>query len=335
MLRCASRRAFSFLLLLALVALVLVPGQARAEDDPTDARGAFAKGVDLVKDQQWGEALVWFERAYKLKPHALALFNMGVSEMRLGRLTRARADFKRALDLDAANGHMQLAGSFADETAFHLQDIEKRLVMVTITLEPADATLTVDGRPLAPDPLGRPGVYCAGLAAPTDTPPSMAGSFNVVMDPGERDLLLTKEGFKSQAVKVPYAVGARAELSLSLTAVPATIHVMSNVLPAAVALDDVDVGYAPVTVTRPPGTYRLTIRSVGFATYEAKVTVKEGGRADINANLQKDAVPVVKQWWFWTAIGVVATSVTVVTLLATRPPEPYDGGNTGWVAHPR
>jgi hypothetical protein len=331
MLRSTTRRVLP----IALAWVFLFSASARADDDPTDARGAFTKGVDLVKEQQWGEALGWFERAYKLKPHALALFNMGVSELRLGRLTRARADFKKALELDAKNGHTQLAGSFAEETQGHLADIEKRLVQVTVTLTPADATLTIDGRPLAPDPDGRAGTFIAGLAAPTDAPPATGGTFTVVMDPGERDISISKEGFASQSAKPAYTPGAHADLALSLTAMPATIRVMSNVLPASVSLNEEDVGYAPVTVTRPPGTYQLTIRSVGYITYQAKVTVKEGGRSDINGNLQKEPPSIVKQWWFWTAIGVAAGGLTTITFLATRPPQPYDGGNTGWVAHPR
>jgi len=154
------------------------------------------------------------------------------------------------------------------------------------------------------------------------------------MDPGERDISISKEGFASQSAKPSYTPGTRADLSLSLAAMPATIRVMSNIMPAAISLDDMDVGYAPVTVMRPPGTYRITIRSVGYANYEANVTVKEGGRADINGNLRKADTPFFKQWWFWTTVGVTVAGAGLATFIATRPSPPYDGGNTGWVAHP-
>jgi hypothetical protein len=77
---------------------------------------------------------------------------------------------------------------------------------------------------------------------------------------------------------------------------------------------------------------------VGYLPYEATVNVRPGGRADIDAHLRKEPEPLVRQWWFWTGItAVVATAgvTTIMGILVTRPAPPYDGGNTGWVAHPR
>ena len=327
-------RRLTFLLTVAVALCLLVTRPAYA-DDTEEAREAFKQATALVEQQQWGNALAWLERAQHFKPHALTLYNMGIVEQRLGRLTRARANFAAALTLDAENGHAQLATSLADEATGLIRDIDMRLVYVQIALDPPGTALTIDGRPLAADPTGRTKLYYAGIAAATDPSPPLPDKLEVAIDPGERDFLLQKAGFAPRAVKVSELAGKRTELTLSLSAQEATIKVDADRKDAVVWVAGLDVGTVPVTLKRPPGAYSVDVRSNGYITYETKVDVGPGGTADLHAHLPKEPMALTRQWWFWTAIGAVLVGSAVTVYAVTRPPAPYDGGSTGWVAQPR
>jgi hypothetical protein len=195
--------------------------------------------------------------------------------------------------------------------------------------------VTVDGRPLATDPTGRTKLYYAGIAAATDPSPSLADKFEVAIDPGDRDFLIQKAGFAPKAAKVSELAGKRTILALSLNAQEASIHIDADRKGAVVRVGGLDVGVVPIAIKRPPGSYSVDVRSPGFVTYETKLDLGPGGAADLHAHLPKEEVQLTKQWWFWTGIGVVVVGAAVAVFALTRPPAPYDGGTTGWVAQPR
>ena len=61
------------------------PAQSEADDEPTVlARKEFLEGAALVRAERWGEALAAFERATKLKPHAVTTFNIAQCERAMG-----------------------------------------------------------------------------------------------------------------------------------------------------------------------------------------------------------------------------------------------------------
>ena len=60
-------------------------------------------------------------------------------------------------------------------------------------------------------------------------------------------------------------------------------------------------------------------------------------RDRLNAALDLEKPSVLSRWWFWTGAVVVVGGGVAVTYFATRStPQaaPFDGGSTGWVAHP-
>lgn len=321
-------RPYAFVLV--LFSLVMGSATARA-DEVSDARAAFDEGLELVKSQRWGDALAAFERAARVKPHALAYYNMGIAERSLGHLTRARVHFHTALELDERSGHKELPSSFADETQGNLKDIDARLVHLHVKLDPADAILTIDGRPLAIDPTKETQTLHAGVALASAQPPPMAGTSEIVVDPGQREFVVQKEGFTPAIARETYAPGARADLALSLNALPATIHVDADRVGAAVRIQGLDVGVVPVDLKRPPGTYALDVRSPGYVTYETKVQVGPGGRASLYAKMPAEPFVLTKKWWFWTGIVALVGGAALTVFLVTRPPASYDAGNTGWL----
>lgn len=305
--------------------------EAAVPPETQQARALYAEGIELVKLSQMGEALAKFEKSAALRPHPVTTYNIGACERALGRYTRARVSFAQALEA-GANG--DLSPSLTTEAKGYLAEIERLLVAVRIDLDPADAGVAVDGRPLVQkgDEDGRPRLV-AGLEAPGPGRPA-AGAFVLIMDPGTRVLTLSRKGFTDVVVTRAFAPGAKLSLPLALTRLPGTIKVDANEASAIVTVNGADVGMAPVDVSRPAGSYRVVVRKDGFETYEAQVALNAGEETSLSAKLIEKKTPVTKKWWFWTSASAALVGGVTLTYLLTRPspqPPPYDGGSTGWV----
>src|SRR5579864_7838177 len=155
---------------LAATALA-APGRARAQDpaaadDPVvlEARREFTTGADLVRAERWGEALAAFERAAEKKPHAITTFNIAQCERAMGQYTRARRDFLGALEQDRASGGAQLPEISRVDARGLVAEIERLLAHVSVTLQPPEAAIAVDGRPLERD--GDRDAFVAGTLPP-------------------------------------------------------------------------------------------------------------------------------------------------------------------------
>lgn len=312
------------------------PPGASAEDPKAQARARYLEGVKLVQRAQWSEALAAFEASAKHFPNAATTLNMGACERALGRYVRARATLSRALSENAAAGNVLPESSVTEARGF-LAEIDRILAKVTVTVDPPEAAITVDGRPLAPQPgeAGAPRpLLAAGVLPPGPGAPPPAKAFDLVLDPGAHVITLARKGFTDAVVNRTFAPGSASTLELKLDLLPATLKISSSQTGALVHVDDADIGPAPVDVLRPAGAYRVTVKKTGFLPYGAQVTVQPGEEVKLRAALVEDKPSIVKKWWFWTGIAAVVGGGVVVTYVATRPkpqPPPYDRGNTGWL----
>lgn len=326
--------------LLVALLVVLPAGDLAAQSKPPpaeapatqQARALYAEGIELVKAAQMGEALAKFERSSELRMHPATVYNIGTCERALGRYSRARATFRRALEMGAGG---DLPSSLVAEAKGYVDEIERLLVEVRVELDPADAGIAVDGRPLAQEGEtdGRPRLI-AGVEAPGPGRPPPVGAFTLVVDPGTRVLTLSRKGFADVVVTRSFTPGARLSLPLSLARLPGTIKVDAREPASVVTVDGADVGFAPVEVSRPAGSYRVIVRKEGFETYEAQVRLNAGEETSIAAKLVETKTPITKKWWFWTGAAAVVVGGVTLTYVLTRPGPtvpPYDGGSTGWV----
>jgi len=314
----------------ALVAacLVLAAPIARADDDATQqARAEFVRGTDFVNHAQWAEALAAFERSAKLKPHAVATYNIAACERALGHYTRAQKALRDALAQNDAAGRNQLADSLVTEAKAQLAQIDGLLVTVNVTLDPMSAAIAVDGRPLE---RAADGSLVAGMRLPGrgETPP--APSFKLVMDPGVHVLTLSRVGYTDAVVNKTFAPGTTTALALTLDKLPSLFHVEADQANAIVSFAGHDVGAVPVDVLRPAGAYRVQVNKTGFLTYEATVTGAAGERVNLRAKMAISRPSIFTRWWFWTIAGVVVAGAATTTYFLVRQPPPPNGGGLGW-----
>ena len=314
----------------ALVAacFVLAAPVARADDDVTQqARAEFVRGTDFVNHAQWAEALAAFERSAKLKPHAVATYNIAACERALGHYTRARKALHDALAQNDAAGGAQLADSLVTEAKARLAQIDGLLVTVDVTLDPPSTAVAVDGRPLE---RADGGALVAGMRLPGPGEPPPAARFALVMDPGVHVLTLSRKGYTDAVVNKTFAPGTKTSLALTLDELPSLFHVEADQPNAIVSFAGRDVGAVPVDVLRPSGAYHVQVNKAGFLTYEATVKGAPGERVDLRAKMAVAKPSIFTRWWFWTIAGVVVAGAATTTYFLVRQPPPPNGGGLGW-----
>jgi hypothetical protein len=326
---------------LALLATLSIASAARAAeapgtgigDDPVaDARAAYVEGVERVKRAEWADALAAFEQSSRLHPHAGTSFNIGVCERAVGHHLRARDAFQRARAQHAASP-TELTRQQQIDTETYLAETEQLLAHLRVHLDPPDAELTVDGRPLEVNEGAAGAVLTAGTLPPGHGQVPPRPDFELVAEPGAHIFLVGRKGYGSAVVQRSFEPGARGTLDLVLARLPGVVRVTAQQPGAIVSIDYLEVGPAPVELSRPAGSYLVAVRKTGFTPYQTKVTVQAGERVDLQAPLPPVPRPVWKKWWVWATALSAATAAIVLTYLLTRPTT-YDGGTSGWVAHP-
>jgi hypothetical protein len=140
-------------------AAVAVADETSETVDP--ARQAFREGASLVEQSEWASALVAFERSRAAREHALTLYNIGVCQRFLGRYTLARETLRAALTRSESTGEM--TATFVDQARAYLKEIDAKLARFIVALEPKEARVAIEGRPLAPSSDNR-NVLVAGTA---------------------------------------------------------------------------------------------------------------------------------------------------------------------------
>lgn len=312
------------------------PGPTTAADARTSARARYLEGVQLVQKAQWSEALAAFEASARLYPNPSTTLNMGACERALGRYVRARATLARALEESAAAGNALPESSVIEARGF-IAEIDRVLAKVTVSVDPPEAAIAVDGRPLATQKPGPTPLLAAGVLPPGPGTAPPARSFDLIVDPGVHVITLSRKGFTDAVVNRTFAPGSTSTLDLKLDLLPATLRISSSQPSALVKVNEADVGPVPVDVLRPPGAYKVSVKKDGFLPYAAQVTVQPGEELKLRAQLAEDKPTIVQRWWFWTGIAAVVAGGVVITVVATRPkaqPPDYEGGSTNWVVKP-
>jgi hypothetical protein len=329
--------------LLQTTLVVLLASSRASGAEPEDAkvveaRAQYVRGNELAKTAQWAQALAAFERSRELRPHPLTTYNLAICERALGNLLRARGLFAAAMK-DGAKDAAQFPSSRVDDARTYITEIDASLVHLEVRAEPEDAMLAVDGRPLERvlDEEGQTRLM-AGTARP-GAPERVPGkTFALVIDPGTHVFRVVAKGYGDISLNKTYSPGQKEKLDIELARLPATVRIGTDVPESIVTVNGADVGYAPVQVSRPAGTYQIVVRRTGFETFSAKLALTPGQEVDVPAKLPPERIPITKKWWFWgTVIGVVAggSALTYVLTREEPAPPPYSGGTTGWVVTPR
>ncbi|MBN1770702.1 MAG: PEGA domain-containing protein [Deltaproteobacteria bacterium] len=192
----AGRRFGLGITLGTAVAVLLAASPARGQE-PTDeqmetARVHFERGVELVGEEKWEEALPEFTASVEAMPTAPGLLNVGLCQRRLGRNLDAQHTFER---------FMSEFGSTADDVdrrdaQTQLDELRGVLGRLAVTVDEPGAELRVDDRAAGVAPLAGP----------------------VFVEPGEHTVVARLEGRDPVSRTVTVTAGQEAAVALELAA---------------------------------------------------------------------------------------------------------------------
>lgn len=141
----------------------------------------------------WGEAVTLFRKANEVYPNARALRGLGLSAFE----NRSYVQATRALQQALAEQRRPLT----EEQRKSVNDVLTRAlaftVRVHVAVEPADANVTVNGAPLAPDAEGR-----------------------ILLDPGEHEFVASADGYLPARRKLTARSGRDVRIELQLQPQP-------------------------------------------------------------------------------------------------------------------
>jgi hypothetical protein len=134
--------------------LLLCAARGRTQERATheEAIEHFDRGVELVSEEAYAQAVAEFERAYELSRMPAVLYNLGMAYAAAQRPVEATSALERYVQL-AADSMPEDERTRIDA---ELQRQRARIGLVELVVEPEGALVTVDGRDVGTTPLREP-----------------------------------------------------------------------------------------------------------------------------------------------------------------------------------
>jgi hypothetical protein len=193
-------------------------GETKTPDAPDpqtlEARRHFKAGTKLYRDGNYGGALAEFEEAYRLKPGAGSLQNVALSQKGLFRYSEAAATLEQLLAKHAG----ELSDGERQAVAEALAELKGLMATIKLRVQPEQARVLLDGRPLS----------TSDWAAP------------IVLNVGEHTLTADAPGYTSERRVLRVAGGQRdVPVEVVLRCVAGFVDVTSNDPTVNIAIDGI------------------------------------------------------------------------------------------------
>jgi len=141
-----------------------------AETPRSEARTHFDHAVELAARGEFEQALAEFEAAYRVSPNFAVLYNIGQAHIELGQPVPAIAVLEQYL----SEGALDISPERAEATRAQIAEQRAQTAELSLDVQPAGASVELDGRFVGHAPLLRPIVLGAGVHSVTARAPGSA-----------------------------------------------------------------------------------------------------------------------------------------------------------------
>jgi hypothetical protein len=265
-------RTASTLLVLSLLSTGNV---AHAQESPEDARAHFERGVQLVDQSRWSEAVRELEAARAIRTTAPLLYNLGLAYRAVGRVREALSAFREFLDRLGPSGSAARRG----EVDGYITELTARLSHLHVRVAPEGAAITIDGH--------------------------AAESSDLDLDPGSHRLRVAREGWQNEEQEVSLSPGEERTVSITLERARTRLHVETSTAGANIMVDGRRLGPGPIDTDVDPGEHVVEVSAAGHRTVRREVELSPGEVVRWQADLVPAGDQIIESPWLWIAIGVV------------------------------
>ncbi|TAK30666.1 MAG: PEGA domain-containing protein [Myxococcaceae bacterium] len=273
------RRAWAPCLVLALV----VAGAPAGAQQRSEAEVRYERGVALFTARNYEGALLEFQRSLALSGGVDLLFNIGRTYQAMGRYAEAAQTIdeylRRARDLPPER---------RQEVSRMLTTLRGFIAHLRVRVTPADATVTLDGESVSRERLASA----------------------LTVNPGRHVVTAQRSGYTTTAEPVVVASGESRDVTVSLSAAPASLGegtlVLRNAPASAVLRVDGVVARSPVRL--PVRTHRIELGAPGFASWRGEVLIEPQRSRVLTAHMER-ARGLSPRWFI---LGACATGAAAL-----------------------
>ncbi len=240
------------------------------EEQLAEARAHFDRGVLLFDGGDNDGALVEFQRAYEISRRPTVLFNIAATCQALRRYGDAIEALRRFLAESTEEQRRQRRD--AERT---LHDLEQLIAHLTVAVEPADATLQVDGRVQTP-------------------------GASLIVGPGTHRIQITRDGRRTHLQEFTIASGESRELRVALapldgaantvTVTPtgrASLTLVGAPAEATLSIDG-HLSSAAAPLALPSGPHVVEVQARGHRPWSGTVLLRPGGAHRLQVALVRE-----------------------------------------------
>jgi len=291
--------ALTWLAVLASPAAAQESAALAGEGDQADARSRFYTGAQLYEEGDYEAALTEFRASYRLQAVPVVQFNVAQTLRALHRYHEAVEAFRRYLD----QGGEAIPRERREATERTIRALERRIAPITLVVEPRGASISIDGRRVGDAPLEEP----------------------LMLGAGRRAIAITADGHVplTDEIEVVGREPRTLRIRLARRETAGSLRITSAPERAAIRVDGLEVGTAPIERRVPSGGHVIEAHLPGFETYRTSVELAERQALPLNVVLEEDTGPgLTGQWWFWAGVSALAVGAAIAIVVAVEPAEP-------------
>jgi hypothetical protein len=270
-------------------------------DSMRTARSLFQRGIELVGQERWGEALEYFRQSRALAERPSTVFNIGSVLVRVGRMAEAISALEEFLRISDPRAN----ATERREAERLLAEARAARVGFELTLNVPDAELWIDG------------TQVAGAGAQR----------RLELNPGSHQIRVAAEGYEDESFTLSALSGQALQRDVRLRPRPTRILLQTVPPNAQASVDGRAVGRERLLEVS-PGPHRVGLQAEQYLPLEREVSLRLGESLRLELALsRRPRTSIAASPWFWTAIGVVVvgTAVGLGVALSTTRLDPYGG----------
>jgi hypothetical protein len=270
-----------------------------------EARDHFRRGVEHYQNSDWPHAIEEYRAALALWNNPIILFNLAQAYRSDGQLSLAVEHFNRYLQEAPSLTREQRA-----EVEEAVREIQDTRAVLSFEVEPAGATVTLNGRSLGTAPIAR----------------------NVEVMPGDYSIHVELANHASRDERVSVRSHEQRLVNVRLRPVDENARLAVSVSPsdATIAINGESAGRGSVTRQVRPGSFTVTVTRDGYTEETQTVTVAPLRSESVSITMRPRTRPFYTRPWFWGVVGgVVAVGAGVgIAVAAVSEPTPVNGNGT-------
>jgi hypothetical protein len=284
-----------------------VPPAPAPAETTAQARQHFDRGVTLIEDGQFAEAVVEFEASLAIRTSPPVLYNLGLSHRGMGKYLKAIERLEEFLGVADATRHAEMRRSATEL----LEQMRRDLAHANLTVRGGSVQVTID-----------------------DVAQSMSdGSHRLVLDPGPHVFAATRPGYRPARLTVNLERGSQTDFELDASASPnpAQLAIETGLRGSQIRINGDLVGQGEYATDLPAGEYHIRVQARGHITQERRVTLRPGAVQRVAITLPEEEPGLHERWWFWASAGAIVASGVVIGFLVIEREGPYEKGTLGFV----